>query len=80
MELGAGRGLSLTLGAEPGGRAGVRVPCCAAQFMFNEAAAFNQPLEAWDVGQVTTMQVRRRPSWGLGGAGRWAWPLTHIRC
>ena len=29
--------------------------------MFIYARAFNQPVEAWDVGQVTNMQVRRRP-------------------
>ena len=29
--------------------------------MFFRAKDFNQPLAAWDVGQVTTMHVRRRP-------------------
>ena len=42
-------------------------PCAcagAAQRMFKAASSFNQPLAAWDVGQVTNMQVRRRPaSW-----------------
>jgi len=28
--------------------------------MFSSAISFNQPLAAWDVGQVTNMQVRRR--------------------
>ena len=26
--------------------------------MFNEAAVYNQPLNAWDVGKVTTTMVR----------------------
>ena len=42
-------------------------PCAcagAAQSMFYSASSFNQPLAAWDVGQVTNMQVRHRPvSW-----------------
>ena len=38
----------------------------AAQNMFQNARAFNQPLAAWDVGQVTSMQVRRRPASGFG--------------
>ena len=36
--------------------------------MFSYASVFNQPVAAWDVGQVTDMQVRRRPAsqdWGL---------------
>jgi len=42
----------------------------AAQSMFYSASAFNQPVAAWDVGQVTNMRVRRRPRWeGLGGVG-----------
>ena len=31
----------------------------AAQGMFQVASSFNQPVEAWDVGQVTDMSVRR---------------------
>ena len=34
-----------------------------AQNMFSYANVFNQPVEAWDVGQVTSMQVRCRPIW-----------------
>ena len=35
--------------------------------MFSSARSFNQPVEAWDVGQVTNMWVRRRPaSWSQG--------------
>ena len=44
-----------------------------AQSMFSSASAFNQPLDAWDVGQLTTMAVRRRPghgSWRGWGGGR----------
>ena len=41
--------------------------------MFSSASSFNQPVEAWDVGQVTTMQVRRRPaSWSQGSCTRTA--------
>ena len=46
-------------------------PCAcagAAQDMFYSASSFNQPLAAWDVGQVKAMSVRRRPAstgWGL---------------
>ena len=36
----------------------------AAQYMFYGAAAYNQPMNAWDVGKVTTASVRL----GLGGA------------
>ena len=36
----------------------------AAQTMFYYASAFNQPLAAWDVGQVINMNVRRRPASG----------------
>ena len=32
-----------------------------AQEMFYQSGAFNQPVEAWDVGQVTRMDVRRAP-------------------
>ena len=39
---------------------------CAAQSMFSRAQEFNQPVAAWDVGQVTNMKVRRRPRRGLG--------------
>ena len=49
-------------------RVAVEVTCAcagAAQYMFHSATAFNQPVEAWDVGQVNNMQVRRRPLWGL---------------
>ena len=48
--------------------------CGVAQWMFNSAGAFNQPLGAWDVGQVTNMQVRRRPHLALElerGWGSW---------
>ena len=45
---------------------------CAAQNMFYSASAFNQPVAAWDVGQVTSMLVRRRPprERGRGWGGR----------
>ena len=43
--------------------------CGVAQWMFNSAGAFNQPLGAWDVGQVTNMQVRRRPPSSGAGEG-----------
>ena len=33
--------------------------CCVAQEMFAEASAFNQPVNSWDVGQVSNMKVRR---------------------
>ena len=39
-----------------------------AQGMFNGAAVYNQPMNAWDVGKVTTTVVRL----DLGGAA-----LTH---
>ena len=51
-------------------------PCAcagAAQYMFYGASAFNQPVEAWDVGQVTHMGVRRRPASGSQGS------CTHTR-
>ena len=32
--------------------------------MFYQAASYNQPMDAWDVGKVTGMDVRL----GLGGA------------
>ena len=38
----------------------------AAQYMFRRATAFNQPVEAWDVGQVINMRVRRRLLLGVG--------------
>jgi len=45
-------------------------PCACAgavQSMFSSMSSFNQPLEAWDVSQVITMYVRRRPaSYGHG--------------
>ena len=41
----------------------------AAQSMFYSASAFNQPVEAWDVSQVTNMWVRRRPASGSQGSG-----------
>ena len=51
-------------------------PCAcagAAQYMFSSASTFNQPLAAWDVGQVINMQVRRRPaSWSQGSCTRTA--------
>ena len=37
--------------------------------MFQTASAFNQPVEAWDVSQVTNMWVRRRPASGSQGSG-----------
>ena len=46
---------------------GNHTPCmCAgvAQQMFHYTNSFNQPLAAWDVGQVTNMGVRRRPRLG----------------
>ena len=50
-------------------RSGGHKPCAcagAAQSMFSRASAFNQPVEAWDVGQVTNMQVCRRPAFDQG--------------
>ena len=38
------------------GGGGADVSCARLQYMFRESNSFNQPLEAWDVGQVTTMQ------------------------
>ena len=40
-----------------------------AQGMFEAAKVFNQPLAAWDVGQVVDMEVRRRPHWVSEGRG-----------
>ena len=54
-----------------------------AQQMFKGASAFNQPVEAWDVDQVTRMDVRRRlrqePGEVRGGVGlgRGPLPLQH---
>ena len=47
---------------------GQKLSVCAgtAQNMFYNARAFNQPLAAWDVGQVTDMQVCRCPAFGSG--------------
>ena len=42
-----------------------RVHAGAAQKMFEYLPSFNQPLAAWDVGQVTDMRVRRSPATGL---------------
>ena len=39
---------------------GLRVRCGVTQGVFDYASAFNQPVEAWDVGQVIRMDVRRR--------------------
>jgi surface protein len=39
----------------------------ASQAMFFGARAFNQPVAAWDVAQVTDMTVRRRPRRELAG-------------
>ena len=53
-------------------RSGGHKPCAcagAAQGMFQTANSFNQPLEAWDVGQVTCMWVRRCPASGSQGSG-----------
>ena len=51
-----------------------------AQEMFYYAGAFNQPVEAWDVDQVTRMDVRRRlrqePGEVRGGSG-WGAVLCH---
>ena len=56
-------------GHKPCARAG------AAQRMFYYASSFNGPLEAWDVGQVTGMQVRQRPaSWSQGSCAHTAAP------
>ena len=41
-----------------------------AQAMFYGAGSFNQPVNAWNVGKVTSMWVRRRPSRGLEGQAR----------
>ena len=35
------------------------------QRIFSDNHAFNQPVETWDVGKVTNMEVRRRPRWEL---------------
>ena len=44
--------------------------CTLAQAMFYEAVSFDQPVNAWDVGKVTSMWVRCRPSRGrVGGRG-----------
>ena len=40
-----------------------------AQSMLHGASAFNQPVAAWDVGQVTKMEVRHRPRRELEGLG-----------
>ena len=40
------------------------------QAMFYGAGSFNQPVSAWNVGKVTSMWVRRRPSRGLEGQAR----------
>ena len=53
-------------------RSGGHKPCAcagAAQGMFQTANSFNQPVEAWDVSQVTCMWVRRRPASGSQGSG-----------
>ena len=47
-------------------------PCTcagAAQYMFNSATVFNQPLAAWNVSKVTNMRVRCRLLVGSGGPG-----------
>ena len=41
----------------------------AAQVMFSSTRAFNQPVEAWDVGQVTSMLVRCCPRGEPEGGG-----------
>ena len=46
-----------------------RARCGVAQAVFMHANAFNQSVEAWDVGQVTSMEVRRRPRWEPVGLG-----------
>ena len=59
-----------------------------AQTMFSGASAFNQPVEAWAVGQVTSISVRRRPPREREGsrwlAGRrafchWSTPTLVVR-
>jgi hypothetical protein len=52
----------------------LRVCGGAAQGMFGYTYAFNQPVAAWDVGQVTNMNVRRRPRWEPKGWGLGGWP------
>ena len=42
---------------------GKRVRCGVAQEMFNLAVHFNQPVAAWDVGQVTSMYFMFRNGW-----------------
>ena len=46
----------------------------AAQYLFWYATSFNQPLNSWDVGTVTSMAVRapRAPGYGLLGMEGWA--------
>ena len=41
----------------------------AAQAIFYNASAFNQPLESWDVGQVTSIWVRWHPLCRRRGRG-----------
>ena len=58
--------------AQPSG-----VCACAgvAQGMFEAAKVFNQPLAAWDVGQVVDMEVRRRPHWVCQRGAAWVLEL-----
>ena len=51
----------------------------AAQSMFYLATAFNQPVAAWDVGQVTNMNVRRCLRLGCRGwdLAREGWDFVH---
>ena len=52
-------GAALKPTAQPGHTPQTECMCRgAAQQMFNGAAAYNQPLNAWDVGKVTVMWVR----------------------
>ena len=69
---GCGWGLMCTAGLGPGLTA-----CAPAQAMFYGAGSFNQPVNAWNVGKVTSMWVRRRPSGGGGGPGLWLSAHAH---
>ena len=57
-----------------------RVCAGAMQNMFQYASSFNQPVAAWDVGQVTAMQVRYRPRHGREGLGGSCEPSCAHNC
>ena len=59
-----GQGSSCAHTAEKRGSHKPNACAGTAQGMFRNARAFNQPVAAWDVGQVTSMSVRRRPCRG----------------